>query len=134
MHVRPRLFFQRFLLAMHDAAIIDEPTSPATVDKSSARVRKMFGEIAPRYDLLNHLLSMGTDTYWRWRTVRKVALQGTAPVLDLCTGTGDLALSLLALRTREGAHRRGRFLPSDAGPRRCQGTAADWGQARTREF
>lgn len=53
----------------------------------------MFGEIAGRYDLLNHLLSLGADVYWRWRTVRKVPPSGDAPVLDLCTGTGDLALA-----------------------------------------
>ncbi len=53
----------------------------------------MFGEIAPRYDFLNHLLSMGTDIYWRWRTVRKIRPEGGAPILDLCTGTGDLALA-----------------------------------------
>ena len=64
-----------------------------TVDKSGARVKQMFGEIAGRYDLLNHLLSLGIDKYWRWRTVRKVAPAGPAPILDLCTGTGDLALA-----------------------------------------
>lgn len=63
------------------------------VDKSEARVRGMFGEIAPRYDFMNHLLSLGTDVYWRWRTVRKVRPSGEAPILDLCTGTGDLALA-----------------------------------------
>jgi demethylmenaquinone methyltransferase / 2-methoxy-6-polyprenyl-1,4-benzoquinol methylase len=63
------------------------------VDKSEARVRDMFGEIAPRYDLLNHLLSMGIDIYWRWRTVRKVPPSDASPILDLCTGTGDLALA-----------------------------------------
>jgi demethylmenaquinone methyltransferase/2-methoxy-6-polyprenyl-1,4-benzoquinol methylase len=63
------------------------------VDKSEARVRRMFGEIAGRYDFLNHLLSLGADVYWRWRTVRKVPPTGDAPVLDLCTGTGDLALA-----------------------------------------
>ncbi len=63
------------------------------VDKSETRVRRMFGEIAPRYDFLNHLLSMGTDKYWRWRTVRRVPPQGDGPLLDLCTGTGDLALA-----------------------------------------
>ncbi|MGD9722438.1 MAG: bifunctional demethylmenaquinone methyltransferase/2-methoxy-6-polyprenyl-1,4-benzoquinol methylase UbiE [Pirellulales bacterium] len=63
------------------------------VDKSTARVRQMFGEIAGQYDFLNHLLSMGVDVYWRRRTVRKVPPQGDAPVLDLCTGTGDLALA-----------------------------------------
>lgn len=64
-----------------------------TVDKSNSRVRSMFGEIAPRYDFLNHLLSGGVDIYWRWRTVRKVPITNQAPVLDVCTGTGDLALA-----------------------------------------
>jgi demethylmenaquinone methyltransferase/2-methoxy-6-polyprenyl-1,4-benzoquinol methylase len=63
------------------------------VDKSEARVRGMFGQIAARYDFLNHLLSLGADVYWRWRTVRKVPPLGDAPILDLCTGTGDLALA-----------------------------------------
>jgi demethylmenaquinone methyltransferase / 2-methoxy-6-polyprenyl-1,4-benzoquinol methylase len=64
-----------------------------TVDKSGARVRRMFGEIAGRYDALNHLLSLGIDKYWRWRTVRKARPHGPLPILDLCTGTGDLALA-----------------------------------------
>ena len=64
-----------------------------TVDKSSTRVRRMFGEIAGRYDFLNHLLSLGIDRYWRWQTVRRVPPRGDAPVLDVCTGTGDLALA-----------------------------------------
>jgi demethylmenaquinone methyltransferase/2-methoxy-6-polyprenyl-1,4-benzoquinol methylase len=53
----------------------------------------MFGEIAPNYDFLNHLLSLNVDRYWRWRTTRIAPPQGTAPILDLCTGTGDLALA-----------------------------------------
>jgi demethylmenaquinone methyltransferase/2-methoxy-6-polyprenyl-1,4-benzoquinol methylase len=65
------------------------------VDKSENRVQRMFAEIAPRYDFLNHLLSFGVDRYWRWQTVRRVPPQGTSPVLDLCTGTGDLALAYL---------------------------------------
>jgi demethylmenaquinone methyltransferase/2-methoxy-6-polyprenyl-1,4-benzoquinol methylase len=64
-----------------------------TVDKSNERVRAMFGQIAPRYDLLNHLLSLGIDRYWRWRTVRAALPRGTAPLLDLCCGTGDLTLA-----------------------------------------
>ena len=70
------------------------PDPTPTVDKSSARVRQMFGEIAPRYDFLNHLLSMNVDRYWRWRTVRKLKPQPDAgPILDVCTGTGDLAIA-----------------------------------------
>ena len=65
----------------------------ATVDKSEARVRQMFGEISGRYDLMNHVLSGGVDYYWRWRTIRMVGPKGTAPILDVCTGTGDLALA-----------------------------------------
>lgn len=53
----------------------------------------MFGEISPRYDFLNHFLSGGTDWYWRWRAVRAAAPRGDAAVLDVCTGTGDLALA-----------------------------------------
>lgn len=63
------------------------------VDKSNQRVRRMFGEIAPRYDRMNHLLSMNVDKYWRWKTVRKLNPNRVDPILDVCTGTGDLAFS-----------------------------------------
>ncbi|PHR98347.1 MAG: bifunctional demethylmenaquinone methyltransferase/2-methoxy-6-polyprenyl-1,4-benzoquinol methylase UbiE [Blastopirellula sp.] len=63
------------------------------VDKSETRVRQMFAEIATNYDRMNHLLSMNVDRYWRWRTVRIVPPTGDAPILDVCTGTGDLALA-----------------------------------------
>ena len=64
-----------------------------TIDKSDQRVRKMFGEIAPKYDRMNHLLSMNVDKYWRRRTVRIVQPEGNGPILDVCTGTGDLAFA-----------------------------------------
>ena len=64
-----------------------------TIDKSTDRVRTMFGEIAPHYDRMNHLLSLNVDRYWRWLTVRKLKPQADQPILDLCTGTGDLALA-----------------------------------------
>ncbi|MDZ4686336.1 MAG: class I SAM-dependent methyltransferase [Planctomycetaceae bacterium] len=70
-----------------------ETAVTATVDKSGERVRQMFGEISGRYDFLNHFLSGGTDVYWRWWTVRHCAPEGVAPILDVCTGTGDLALA-----------------------------------------
>jgi demethylmenaquinone methyltransferase/2-methoxy-6-polyprenyl-1,4-benzoquinol methylase len=63
------------------------------VDKTGERVQKMFGEISGRYDFMNHALSGGTDIYWRWRTVRRVRPEGDAPILDVCTGTGDLAFA-----------------------------------------
>ncbi|MBM3739574.1 MAG: bifunctional demethylmenaquinone methyltransferase/2-methoxy-6-polyprenyl-1,4-benzoquinol methylase UbiE [Acidobacteria bacterium] len=57
----------------------------------------MFDGVAPRYDLLNHLLSMNIDRYWRWRTVRALSpalgrLGGR--VVDLCCGSGDLTIAL----------------------------------------
>ena len=72
-----------------------ETIPPETVDKSGQRVRRMFGEIAGRYDFMNHLLSGGIDYYWRWRTVRRFRLEPGQRVLDVCTGTGDLALAWL---------------------------------------
>src|SRR5205807_6196604 len=66
---------------------------PAVLDKREVRIRRMFGAIAPSYDLLNHLLSLNIDKFWRWRTTRRVPPVGKAPILDLCTGTGDLALA-----------------------------------------
>jgi demethylmenaquinone methyltransferase/2-methoxy-6-polyprenyl-1,4-benzoquinol methylase len=68
-------------------------TATTTIDKSNERVRRMFGEIAPKYDRLNHLLSMNVDRYWRWRTVRILAPNLVDPILDVCTGTGDLAFA-----------------------------------------
>jgi demethylmenaquinone methyltransferase/2-methoxy-6-polyprenyl-1,4-benzoquinol methylase len=66
---------------------------PAALDKSERRIRNMFGEISPKYDFLNHVLSGGTDRYWRWRTIRAVPPAGGEPILDVCTGTGDLAIA-----------------------------------------
>ncbi|GIW93236.1 MAG: demethylmenaquinone methyltransferase [Pirellulaceae bacterium] len=63
------------------------------LDKSASRVRRMFATIAPRYDLLNHLLSCQVDRYWRWRAAR-IARQVRGPLLDVCTGTADLAIAL----------------------------------------
>jgi demethylmenaquinone methyltransferase/2-methoxy-6-polyprenyl-1,4-benzoquinol methylase len=65
--------------------------------EKSQWVRGMFGRIAGRYDLLNHLLSFNLDKRWRARTVKRVAsilARPDAQVLDLCCGTGDLLLAL----------------------------------------
>jgi demethylmenaquinone methyltransferase / 2-methoxy-6-polyprenyl-1,4-benzoquinol methylase len=74
-------------------SMVESMTVSTTVDKSNDRVRKMFGEIAPKYDRMNHLLSLNVDRYWRWKTVRKLAPNLVDPILDVCTGTGDLAFA-----------------------------------------
>ena len=56
---------------------------------------EMFTAISPTYDLLNHALSLNIDRHWRTITVGALAAQPGESILDLCTGTGDLALALL---------------------------------------
>ncbi len=107
------------------------------LDKRETRIRTMFGDIAGSYDLLNHLLSLNIDRYWRRRTTRLAPPADDGPILDVCTGTGDLALAYdraargrapvvgadfcrpMLLPAREKARRRGasdrvRFLEADA--------------------
>jgi SAM-dependent methyltransferase len=57
-------------------------------------VREMFGRVAPRYDLLNSILSLQLHHLWRRTVVRMLRLAPDSRVLDLCTGTGDLAIEL----------------------------------------
>jgi demethylmenaquinone methyltransferase / 2-methoxy-6-polyprenyl-1,4-benzoquinol methylase len=76
-----------------------QPNSPDRESKS-ARVRSMFAEIAPRYDFLNHALSLNVDRRWRRFAIGKVADRLRHPgaiALDLCCGTGDLSLKLGAI-------------------------------------
>ena len=61
-------------------------------DKAPDRIAGMFDAIAPRYDLLNHLLSAGIDRRWRTTAIRSLALTGRETLLDVCTGTADVAL------------------------------------------
>ena len=73
------------------------PEGAVTEADASTKVREMFTQIAPRYDLLNHLLSLQLDRLWRARTAKRLqSILGRpdALVLDLCCGTGDLALAL----------------------------------------
>jgi len=73
------------------------PEGAASEREAAARVREMFGGIAPRYDLLNHVLSLNLDRAWRRRVARRfsnVLARADARVLDLCCGTGDLTLAL----------------------------------------
>jgi demethylmenaquinone methyltransferase / 2-methoxy-6-polyprenyl-1,4-benzoquinol methylase len=72
------------------------------VDKRPEKIAGMFDAIAPRYDLLNTVLSGGIDRYWRWRAVRTLGFTGRETAIDLCTGTADLVLAL----ARPGRARR----------------------------
>ncbi len=65
------------------------------------RVRTMFNDIAPKYDLLNHVLSMGIDIQWRKKVRRLLATIHPEKILDIATGTGDLAIELAKLKPRE---------------------------------
>ena len=73
-----------------ETQVVEEPRPAPAVDKSGERVRAMFGEIAARYDAMNHLLSAGVDKYWRWRTVRLAPVDGAR-----CARSVDVYLSLL---------------------------------------
>jgi demethylmenaquinone methyltransferase/2-methoxy-6-polyprenyl-1,4-benzoquinol methylase len=66
--------------------------------RDPSRVGEMFGRIANRYDLLNHLLSANLDRGWRRAAARQIPAEGSGRVLDLCSGTGDLAVDLVRLR------------------------------------
>ena len=73
------------------------PEGAASPEAAAEAVRKMFSEIAPRYDLLNHILSMNVDRLWWWRAARRfdpILKNPEALVLDLCCGTGDMAFAL----------------------------------------
>jgi demethylmenaquinone methyltransferase/2-methoxy-6-polyprenyl-1,4-benzoquinol methylase len=71
----------------------DRATLPEGEEKKQA-VRQMFDAIAPRYDLVNRIMTFRLDVRWRRRTVRDLALPGGSTVLDLASGTGDLCIDL----------------------------------------
>jgi demethylmenaquinone methyltransferase/2-methoxy-6-polyprenyl-1,4-benzoquinol methylase len=72
-----------------------------STSKEPARIAGMFDAIARRYDTLNRVLSAGLDRRWRRRAVSELGLAGSERVLDVCTGTADLAIE--AARTAGGA-------------------------------
>ena len=72
--------------------MIERMETPAT---SNRQVQKMFSDIAPRYDLLNRLLSCGQDQDWRKRAVTRLSPQSGERFLDIATGTADVALEII---------------------------------------
>jgi demethylmenaquinone methyltransferase / 2-methoxy-6-polyprenyl-1,4-benzoquinol methylase len=80
-----------------DPVIGAAPEGTADEAAAASAVRDMFSSIAPRYDLLNHVLSMNVDRLW-WnrtaRTFREILQRPNAQVLDLCCGTGDMTFAL----------------------------------------
>ncbi len=85
----------------HEISTGARPAGATSEESAAANVQQMFDSIAPRYDLLNHVLSMGLDRWWWARAAanfRNVLRRPDARVLDLCCGTGDMALALMKLR------------------------------------
>jgi len=77
------------------------PAGASDEQSSAAAVQQMFNSIAPRYDLLNHVLSLNIDRLWWWRTARRfgsILARPEASILDICCGTGDMTLALLRHR------------------------------------
>jgi demethylmenaquinone methyltransferase/2-methoxy-6-polyprenyl-1,4-benzoquinol methylase len=73
------------------------PAGARDRESAAQAVREMFSSIAPRYDLLNHVLSFNIDRLWWWRTARRfdaILQRPEARVLDLCCGTGDMTFAL----------------------------------------
>jgi demethylmenaquinone methyltransferase/2-methoxy-6-polyprenyl-1,4-benzoquinol methylase len=82
------------------------PEGASDPDSAAKAVRQMFTSIAPRYDLLNHVLSFNIDRLWWWRAARSfdsILKQRNARVLDLCCGTGDMTFALNRRASSSGA-------------------------------
>ncbi|MEN7551404.1 bifunctional demethylmenaquinone methyltransferase/2-methoxy-6-polyprenyl-1,4-benzoquinol methylase UbiE [Rapidithrix thailandica] len=65
------------------------------------QVATMFNNVSPKYDLLNRLLSMGIDIYWRKRAIRLLKKEPHDMILDVATGTGDFAIEALSLKPKK---------------------------------
>jgi len=72
------------------------PVTAVSVEKSPDRISGMFDAIAPRYDLLNRVLSAGIDRYWRRRAIASLGQRPGGVLLDVCCGTADVALQARA--------------------------------------
>lgn len=103
-------------------------------DSAASAVREMFTSIAPRYDLLNHVLSLNVDRLWWWRASRSfdhILRRKDATVLDLCCGTGDMTFAL-----KKQARNSSRILGADfshamlrRASTKSRGTALRWVEA-----
>ena len=82
-------------------------------DKAPDRIAGMFDAIAPRYDLLNRVLSAGIDRRWRSRAIASLQLTGRETLVDVCTGTADVALEGRAGSTAGGNRRAARVIGVD---------------------
>jgi demethylmenaquinone methyltransferase / 2-methoxy-6-polyprenyl-1,4-benzoquinol methylase len=110
------------------------PEGASDRQQAARAVREMFTSIAPRYDLLNHLLSFNIDRLWWRRTARRfmpILQRADAQVLDLCCGTGDMAFAL-----RRQKRSAARILGADfshamlqRAARKSAGTALRWVEA-----
>jgi demethylmenaquinone methyltransferase / 2-methoxy-6-polyprenyl-1,4-benzoquinol methylase len=106
-------------------------------DQASAAqaVQEMFSAIAPRYDLLNHVLSLNIDRLWWRRTARRFAgilARADVQVLDLCCGTGDMAFALQRQAGNEGARIWGTDFAHpmlERALRKSQGKSPQWVEA-----
>ena len=103
------------------------PAGAADEAGAAAAVRQMFDSIAPRYDLLNHVLSANVDRLWWRRAARRfeaVLARPEAAILDICCGTGDLTMALLKRRP-DGARP---ILAGDFSPAMLRRGAEKFGQ------
>jgi len=105
------------------------PEGAVDREDASKAVREMFSAIAPRYDLLNHVLSFNIDRIWWWRAARtfgELLARPESRVLDLCCGTGHMAF---ALRKRAG-HDGAQITGADFAHPMLQRAASNTGQRR----
>jgi demethylmenaquinone methyltransferase / 2-methoxy-6-polyprenyl-1,4-benzoquinol methylase len=128
--------FKHFMTEQSKSVVMGAAPEGVRDPQAVARaVREMFTSIAPRYDLLNHVLSFNVDRLW-WRraarTFAAILARRDAQVLDLCCGTGDMAFALL----RQSRNKRARILGADFSHAMLQranqksaGTALSWVEA-----